>query len=220
MANFPSPSSPRPREDDPRIQPEANGISFQAGSPGAEWLASMTPSKTIKASADPGRIPKAASSHGVVVPDPPPSQKNLFGSEAGEPHEPPPAAPSAAQLQFSLIQTMAEDLERSRALMDQRFEDLQAREDILQITISEGIQFALDQYVKNNPMINVNADNSSDPLIKAPDVARDSGTQLIHPIQTAIQKICGSLLVLTTSTIFYHESLESFIFCHDSKQYY
>ena len=129
MANFPSPSSPRPREDEPRIQPDASGILFQAGSPGAEWLASMTPSKTIKAQAVPGRMPVAAPFHGVVVPSS--SQKNLFGSDAEEPFEPPPAVPSPAQLQFSLIQTMTEDLERSRALMDQRFEDLQAREDTM-----------------------------------------------------------------------------------------
>ena len=189
MANLSSPSSPRPREDEPRIQPEANGISFQAGSPGAEWLASMTPSKTIKAPAVPGRMPKAAPPHGVGVP--PPCQKNLFGSEDEEPFEPPPAAPSPAQIQFSLIQTMTEDLERSRALMDQRFEDLQAREDILQITISEGIQLALDQYIKNNPVITVNDDNSSDPLVKVPEVARDTGIQSVHPTQIAIQKICG-----------------------------
>ena len=157
-------------------------------------MASVTPSKTIKIPADPGRKPKAVSTHGVVVP--PPSQKNLFGSGAEEPHEPPPAVPSPAQLQFSLIQTMTEDLERSRALMDQRFEDLQAREDILQITISEGIQFALDQYIKNNPVIRVNADNSPDLLIKVPQVARDTGTQPIHPTQTAIQKICGSSDIL------------------------
>ena len=127
MANLPSPSSPRLREVGPWIQPEANGISFQAGSPGADWLASMTTSKTIKIPADPGRKPKAASTHGFVVP--PPSQKNIFGSGDEEPHEPSPAVPSPAQLQFSLIQTMIEELERSRALMEQRFEDLQARED-------------------------------------------------------------------------------------------
>ena len=45
-------------------------------------------------------------------------------------------------------------------------------------------------------MTNVNADNSSDPLVKVPDAARDSGTQLIHPTQTALQKICGSSDIL------------------------
>ena len=68
---------------------------------------------------------------------PPPSQKNLFGSRA-EHRDEPPEVPSPSELQQSLLD-MTEELERSRALMDQRYQELQAREDILQITIQEGI---------------------------------------------------------------------------------
>ena len=108
MANLYPSSSPHPRETNPRNLPVPL---FQPGSPGADWLASMTPSKTIKISADPsrGRKPKAASSLGAVAP--PPSQKNLFGSGAEDSLEP-PAVPSPSQLQLSLLQ-MTEELKRS-----------------------------------------------------------------------------------------------------------
>jgi hypothetical protein len=55
----------------------------------------MTPSKTIKITADPSLKPKAASSLGATAP--PPSQKNLFGSGAQDSLEP-PAVPSLLQM--------------------------------------------------------------------------------------------------------------------------
>ena len=180
MANLSPSSSSHPRETDPLFQP---------GSPGADWLASMTPSKTIKISADPSRKPKAASSLGAVAP--PPSQKNLFGSGAEDSLEP-PAVPSPSQLQTSLLQ-MTEELERSRALLNKKFEELQAREDLLQTTINESVREALQDYIQKNPPNQPIPGQAPllDPKV-SPVVARDSGIMPSHPIHTAIQSICSS----------------------------
>ena len=59
---------------------------------------------------------------------------------------------------------MTKELECSRALMDKRYEELQPREEIMQITIRESVQFTLEEYIKNNPVINVNAADLPDPL--------------------------------------------------------
>ena len=45
------------------------------------------------------------------------------------------------------LQQMAEELERSRALMDLKLADLQAREDRLQATIQISVNQALEEYV-------------------------------------------------------------------------
>jgi hypothetical protein len=148
----------------------------------------MTPSKTIKISADPNRKPKAASSLGAVAP--PPSQKNLFGSGAEGSLD-----PSPSQLQLSLLQ-MTGELERSRALMNKRLEELQAREDLLQTTINESVREALQDYIKKNPPHQPTSEQVPllDPKV-SPVVARDSGIMPSHPIHTAIQSICSSDIV-------------------------
>ena len=182
----PSPSI-HPRGTDPRTIPDPS--MFQPGSPGADWLASMTPSKTIKISTDPDRKPRAVSSTGGVVP--PPSMKNLFGSGAEEPSVP-SVVPSPSELQLSLLK-MTEELERSRALMNERFEELQAREDLLQTTINESVQEALKDYILKNPPLQPSSEQEPLPIPKvSPVVARDSEIMLSHPIHTAIQSICSS----------------------------
>ena len=75
------------------------------------------------------------------------------------------------------IKAMTEQLERSRALMDLKLADLQAREDQLQSTIQASVSKALEDYIRNNPMVSVNADDSSDPL-KGPVPAVQCGCDL------------------------------------------
>jgi hypothetical protein len=88
---------------------------------------------------------------------------------------------------------MTEELERSRALTDKRFEELQAREDLLQTTINDSVREALQDYIQKNPPNQPIPGQASllDPKV-SPVVARDSGTMPSHPIHTAIQTICSS----------------------------
>ena len=84
---------------------------------------------------------------------------------------------------------MTEELERSRALMDKRFEELQAREDLLQTTINESVREALQDYIQKNPPYQPISGQTPllDPKV-SPVVARDLqlGIMPSHPIHSFI----------------------------------
>ena len=52
---------------------------------------------------------------------------------------------------------MTNELDRSRALMDLKFPELQSREETLQRTIQDSVQKALEEYIANNPSNNAPA---------------------------------------------------------------
>ena len=77
--------------------------------------------------------------------------------------------------------------------MNKRFEELQARENLLQTTINESIREAFQDYIKKNPPYQPTSEQV--PLLDRKVslvVARDSGIMPSHPIHTAIQSICSS----------------------------
>ena len=80
------------------------------------------------------------------ISSPPPSQKNLFPpdldpDEVRDGHE-----EEMTKMGDQLLQ-MTQELERTRALMDLKLADLQAREDRLQATIQTSVNQALEEYV-------------------------------------------------------------------------
>ena len=126
---------------------------------------------------------------------------------------------------------MTEELERSRALMAERFGELKAREDNLQITIEESVKIALDQYITNNPPhIPIPAQEVKTVPIASPDVVRDSADLAVHSSQSAIKMICGSSNLLDRLMSQYelpdryvddrHEVASAFDFYHRSLKKY
>jgi hypothetical protein len=105
-----------------------------------------------------GAVRFASHSHFLAVckrsgiSSPPPLQKNLFPpdldpDEVRDGHEM-EMIKMAKQMQHK---SRLEELERSRALMDLKMADLQAREDRLQATIQNSVNQALEGYAMNNP---------------------------------------------------------------------
>jgi len=90
------------------------------------------------------------------------------------------------------IKEMTEQLERSRALMELKMADLQAREDQLQSTIQASVNQALEEYIRNNPMVSVNADDSLDPLKGPVPAAVAVRSDAAHDSNSAINMIRGS----------------------------
>ena len=191
-SNFSPSTSPRSREVDPRI-PEAINLFqevFQAGSPGAEWLASMTPSKTTKISVTPshGIQPKVDTSHGVVVP--PPHQRKLFAEPSGSGAED-DNQDECQRLKEDLSEMTAE-LERSRHLLDVKFAEIQEREENLESIIQDSVNQALLVYMKNNQ-----PDVPKPAPSPMPELTPASGYgDSVHDSHAAIKLICGSSNIL------------------------
>ena len=93
------------------------------------------------------------------------------------------------------LQQMAEELERSRALMDLKLADLQAREDRLQATIQTSVNQALEEYVSNNPPIPSPSPQPAPAPIPA-DADALSGNLIVHDSLSAIEMICGTSNIL------------------------
>jgi hypothetical protein len=125
------------------------------------------------------------------ISSPPPLQKKLFPSEPPSEGEPRDKEMEMIQMGEKL-KAMTEQLERSRALMDLKLADLQAREDNLQSTIQSSVNQALKDFIKNNPMTYVNADDSSDPLKGSVPAAVAVRPDAAHDSNSAINMIRGS----------------------------
>ena len=79
---------------------------------------------------------------------PPPSQKNLFGEPSGSEAEE-DDKDECARLKEALSDMTAE-LERSRAMLDVKFAEVQQREENLESLIQDSVNKALLEYMKNN----------------------------------------------------------------------
>ena len=131
------------------------------------------------------------------ISSPPPSQKNLFPpdpdpDEVRDGHE-----EEMTKMGNQLLQ-MTQELERTRALMDLKLADLQAREDRLQATIQTSVNQALEEYVSNNPPIPSPSPQPAPAPIPADADARSiSGNDDAHDSTSAINMIRGSSNLLS-----------------------
>ena len=93
---------------------------------------------------------------------------------------------------------MTQELERTRALMDLKLADLQAREDRLQATIQTSVNQALEEYVSNNlPIPSPSPQPAPAPIPADADARSISGNDDAHDSTSAINMIRGSSNLLS-----------------------